>query len=69
MKQVELTPIELKIMKLICRQKSSGEIADELGYSKRTIEGYRETLLRKTGSATVVGIVLYAVRNGIHKIR
>lgn len=69
MKQVEFTPTEVKIIKLICRQKNSGEIAEQLGLSKRTVEGYRETILRKTGSKTLVGIVLYAVKHGLHTIR
>lgn len=69
MKQVEFTPTELKIIKLICRQKNSGDIAEDMGLSKRTIEGYRETILRKTKSKTLVGIVLYAVKHGIHVIR
>ena len=69
MKQAEFTPTELKIVKMICRQKNSGEIADDLGLSKRTVEGYRENILRKTGSKTLVGIVLYAVKHGLHKIR
>jgi len=56
---------ELKVIKLICEEKSNKEIAEELNLSKRTIEGYRENILEKIGAKNTAGIVMYALR---HKI-
>jgi DNA-binding NarL/FixJ family response regulator len=56
---------ELKVIRLICQEKSNKEIAEELNLSKRTIEGYRENILEKIGAKNTAGIVMYALR---HKI-
>ncbi len=58
---------EIKIIRLICQQRSSAEIAEKLGLSARTIDGYRMGLLRKTKTKNLVGIAIYAVRKGIYK--
>jgi len=64
----ELTAIETDTLKLICRQYSTIEIANELNKSKRTVEGYRSELLSKTGSKNSAGLALYAIKNGIVKL-
>lgn len=54
---------ELDVLKMICAEKTSEEIAKTLFLSIRTIEGYRNKLLEKTGAKNTAGLVLYAVRN------
>ena len=56
---------ELEVLTLICREFTSKEIAEKLFISTRTVEGHRRSLQEKTGSKNLVGLVLYAVRNGI----
>ncbi|HWJ89598.1 MAG TPA: LuxR C-terminal-related transcriptional regulator [Flavisolibacter sp.] len=68
MKQIELTAPELKLLKLICKQLTSKEIAAQLGLSHRTIEERRLKLQKKLKVKNAVGIALYAVRNGIIKL-
>jgi two-component system response regulator DegU len=58
-----LTEREIEIIKMICRQKSNKEIADIMGISARTIENYRTTILLKTGTKNLAGMVLYALKN------
>jgi len=65
---VKFTPTEIKIIQLVCREKTSGEIAQELGLGKRTIEGYRMSIVRKMKVRNSVGILIYAVKHGIFKI-
>ncbi len=65
-KEVTLTERELEIMRLICREYSSKQIADILSISIRTVGGHRETILKKTGSQNTVGIILYALRNKLY---
>jgi DNA-binding NarL/FixJ family response regulator len=61
----KFTSKEVKIIRLICEQHTSKEIAKELGLSHRTIESCRETILKKTRSKNIVGAVLFAIRNKI----
>ena len=60
-----LTTRELEVLKLICSQKSTVEIAEELFISPRTVEGHRNNLLLKTDSRNVAGLVVYAVQNEV----
>jgi len=64
----EFTEKELEVMKLICEQFSNKEMAARINLSSRTIEGYREKLLEKTHSRNTVGIVIYAIKNGIYEV-
>lgn len=61
----ELTPREKEILKLICEQYTSSEIAAKLFVSIRTVEGHRNNLLAKTGAKNTVGLVLYALINNM----
>lgn len=60
---------EINVIKLICEQKSTKEIAESLFLSERTIEGYRNQILLKTESKNIAGVVLYAVKSKIFEIR
>lgn len=60
-----LTAREIEVLKLICSQKSTIEIADALFISPRTVEGHRNNLLLKTESRNIAGLVVYAVQNEI----
>ena len=46
---LDLTPTELRIAKLIRDDKTSGEIADLMNLSPRTIESHRKNIRRKMG--------------------
>jgi DNA-binding CsgD family transcriptional regulator len=69
MGKIQLSEIEIKIIKLICRQCTAKEIAEKLGYSFRTVEDYRNKIQRKISARNVVGIAIYAIRQGIYKIK
>ncbi len=58
-----LSPREIEVLKLICTQKSTVEIAEQLFISPRTVEGHRNNLLLKTESRNIAGLVVYAVQN------
>ena len=68
MKQVALTPTETKIIRLICRQFTNREMAEKLGLSIRTVEGYRAEILKKIKVRGTAGIVVYAYKTGIEKV-
>ncbi len=58
-----LTSRELEVLKLICDQKSTTEIAELLFISPRTVEGHRNNLLLKTESKNMAGLVVFALQN------
>jgi len=55
-------------MILLCQQKKNSEISKILLVGKRTIENRRAALILKTKSENSIGIVLYAIKNGIYKL-
>jgi DNA-binding NarL/FixJ family response regulator len=58
-----LTERESEVLQLICKQKSSTEIGEELFISPRTVDGHRNNLLFKTESKNIVGLVVFAIQN------
>jgi len=61
--KVVLSGREMDVLRLLCRGCSNGEIAEKLFLSVRTVEGYRNKLLQKTGCPNVINLVIYALRN------
>lgn len=64
----ELSEREEEVLFQICKGLSNQEIADKLFISKRTVDKHRENLLLKTGSKNTVGLVIYAIKNGIVEV-
>jgi DNA-binding NarL/FixJ family response regulator len=62
------TPKELQLTQLICEGLTTKEIAESMFTSIRTIEGVRAKLLEKMGVSNSVGVVIYAVKNGLVKM-
>ena len=54
---------ELQVIEMICQQKTTVEISEDLFLSHRTIEGHRNNLLLKTGARNMAGLVVYAFQN------
>jgi DNA-binding NarL/FixJ family response regulator len=63
--EVNLTDKELTILKLMCEEKTTKEIADMVDISPRTVEAIRDKLKTKTGARSMAGLVMYALKNGI----
>ena len=62
---VQLTEKEIIILKLMCEEKSTKEIADIVDLSPRTVEAIRDKLKTKTGTKSMAGLVMFAVKAGI----
>lgn len=54
---------ELIFLRLSCTEKTYKEIADEMGISVRTVDGYRDALFQKLQVSTRVGLAIYAIKN------
>jgi len=63
--EFKISENELIVLKLVCSEKTYKEIADEMSLSPKTIDGYRESLFKKTDVKSRVGLVMYAIKNGI----
>ncbi|UAY52633.1 response regulator transcription factor [Ferruginibacter albus] len=61
----KLSDRETAFLKLACSEKTYFEIAKEMFVSERTVDGYRESLFKKLNVSTRVGLVLYAIKNGL----
>ncbi len=62
---VPLNDRETDFLKYSCTELTYKEIADKMFVSPRTIDGYRDALFEKLHVKTRVGLVMYAIRNGI----
>lgn len=56
---------EKEVLELICKQHTTKEIADQLILSHRTVDRHRDSLLTKTNSRNVAGLVAFAIQNSL----
>jgi len=61
----KLNQRELQFLTLVCTELTYREIAEQMYLSPRTIDGYRDDLFEKLKVKTRVGLVMYAIKNGI----
>lgn len=59
----EFTEREKEVLELICSEFTTPEIAEKLNLSARTVDGYRQRLLEKSGARNTAGLVIYALKN------
>lgn len=64
-KVIRLTPREKDILKLIVEELTTFEIAEKLFISTNTVETHRKNLMSKTGAKNGVGLVKFALNNGL----
>lgn len=61
----ELTHREKEVVKHICEEKTSDEIAESLFISFNTVESHRSNILLKVGCKNTAGLVKWALENEI----
>lgn len=61
--EVRLSDKEITVLKLMCEEKSTREIAQAVELSPRTVEAIRDKLRSKTGSKSTAGLIMYAVKH------
>jgi DNA-binding NarL/FixJ family response regulator len=62
---LKLNAREVEFLKLACTEMSYKEIAEKMFLSPRTVEGYRDALFEKLHLKSRVGLVLFAIKNGV----
>jgi two-component system, NarL family, invasion response regulator UvrY len=64
---LRLNEREIEFLKLACTEMTYKQIAEQMCLSPRTIDGYRDALFEKLNLKSRVGLVLFAIKNGIMK--
>lgn len=65
MEEATLNEKEITILRLMCEEKSTREIAEAVELSPRTIEAIRDKLKVKTGTKSTAGLIMFAVKNNL----
>jgi DNA-binding CsgD family transcriptional regulator len=63
--EAQLNDKEMLILRLMCEEKTTKEIADMVDLSPRTVEAIRDKLKVKTGAKSTAGLIMYAVKHNI----
>ena len=61
-----LSERELEVLRGICQELTTAEIAERIFVSPRTVDFHRNNLLLKTGARNAAGLVVYAMTKGIY---
>lgn len=64
----KITNREMDVLKLICEQDSTDEIADKLFISPLTVKRHRQILMEKTQSKNLAGLVVFAIQHNIYRV-
>lgn len=64
----KLSQREVVFLEHVCNDLSYKQIGEEMNVSVRTVDGYRDSLFQKINVRTRVGLVIFAIKNGIVKI-
>ncbi|MEQ8425295.1 MAG: LuxR C-terminal-related transcriptional regulator [Cyclobacteriaceae bacterium] len=53
------------MVKLIAKEYTNRQIAEELFISERTVETHRKNIFKKTGTSSLVGLIKFAYANNL----
>ncbi len=62
--QIKFTERGVEFFKYVCTELSYREIGEQMFVSVRTVEGYRDSLFSKLNIKSLVGLAVYALKNG-----
>ncbi|RYG53065.1 MAG: response regulator transcription factor [Chitinophagaceae bacterium] len=64
----QLSDKEIAFLQMACTEMTYKEIAESMNLSPRTIDGYRDELLKKLNVQSRIGLVTFAIKNGLYKL-
>ncbi len=64
----ELSEKEIAFLKYACTEMTYKDIASNMQVSPRTVDGYRDDLFKKLNVQSRVGLVIFAIKNGLFKL-
>jgi DNA-binding NarL/FixJ family response regulator len=66
--KIILSDRETQFLQLVCTELTYKEIAEQMYLSTRTIEGYRDSLFMRLNCKNRIGLVLYAIKEGLYDV-
>jgi DNA-binding NarL/FixJ family response regulator len=63
--EIELSGREREVLLLIAEGNTNEEIAEKVFCSRRTVEGYRQSLINKLGARNTAQLITYAFKQGL----
>ena len=66
--KIQIKDREIEFIIHSCSEMTYKEIAEKMFLSPKTIDGYRDNLFQKLNVKNRIGLVLYAIKNGIYKL-
>lgn len=67
MRKYQLTRREVEIIRLVCREHTSKEIADNLFISEFTVQTHRRNIMRKLDLKNATSLILFAQEQGLYQ--
>jgi DNA-binding NarL/FixJ family response regulator len=64
----QLSDNETTFLQLSCTELTYKEIAEKMKISPRTVDGYRDHLLKKLNVQSRIGLVIFAIKYGLYKL-
>jgi DNA-binding NarL/FixJ family response regulator len=64
----QLSEKELAFLQMACTEMTYKEIAQKMELSPRTIDSYRDDLLKKLKVQSRIGLVVFAIKHGLYKL-
>lgn len=61
-KSVTFTKREVEIIKMVCHEMSTKQIANSLFISSRTVDNHKKNIMNKTQTKNFVGVILFALK-------
>lgn len=63
-----LSAREIEVLNLVAKENNNEHIAEKLFISERTVEAHRRNIFIKTKTKSIVGLIKYAISNGLINI-
>jgi DNA-binding CsgD family transcriptional regulator len=60
----KLSDREVQVLRLICQERTPGEISGKLNISEKTFFNHRANMIAKVGARNNIGLYKYAVKKG-----
>lgn len=65
---IQLDDVDKNILRLLCQEFTSKEIADRLCMSKRTVDARKDHMMKAIGAKNSIGLTVYAIKKKIYKL-
>ena len=65
LRHINLSEREIEVLRLVCDEKSAKDIALKLSITIDTVNTHRRNIYAKTNSSTLIGLIKFALKNGI----